>query len=97
MMEVRVTKAFVRWFEGLRDRQARTRIQARIDKLSLGKFGNVKSIGQGVSELRIGYGPGYRVYFVRRGEFVLVLLCGGDKRTQHVDIAAAQRMAKEDF
>lgn len=73
------------------------RIQARIDKLALGKFGDVKSVGQGVSELRIDYGPGYRVYFVRRGEFAVILLCGGDKRTQSADIAAAQRMAKEDF
>lgn len=97
MVEVRVTRGFVRWFEGLRDRRAQMRIQARIDKLALGKFGDVKSVGQGVSELRIDHGLGYRVYFVRRGEFVVILLCGGDKRTQSADIAAAQRMAKEDF
>ncbi len=74
--------------------RARTRINARIDRLSLGNPGDVRPIGGGVSELRIDYGPGYRVYFVQRGRYLMILLCGGDKSTQDRDIKAARRMAK---
>lgn len=84
-----------KWFAELRDRQARTRIAARIRRLSLGNPGDVKPVGQGVSELRIDHGPGYRVYFTRRDETLLLLLCGGDKRTQDRDIAHAIALAKE--
>ena len=81
------------WFSGLRDRQARARIAARIDRLALGNPGDVKPVGSGVSEMRIDYGPGYRVYFTRRGPIVIVLLCGGDKRTQAADIKRAVQIA----
>lgn len=93
-MEIRQTERFVRWFDGLRDGQARRRIQARIDRLETGNFGDVKPVGRGVSELRIGYGPGYRVYLVQRGRTLIILLAGGDKRTQQQDIAIAQEMAR---
>ena len=95
MIEVRQTDAFAAWFEGLRDRQARARIVARIRRLSLGNPGDVKPVGSGVSEMRIDYGPGYRVYFTQRGEVVVILLCGGDKRTQDRDIAHAIAMVRE--
>ena len=95
MIEIRQTDAFAAWFGGLRDLQARARITARIRRLSLGNPGDAKPVGGGVSEMRIDYGPGYRVYFVRRGEIVVVLLCGGDKRTQDRDISRAITMARE--
>lgn len=95
MVEVRQTNVFVAWFEGLKDRAARARITARIRRLSLGNPGDVKPVGQGVSEMRIDYGPGYRVYFVQRGEALVILLCGGDKRDQSRDIARALELAKE--
>ena len=95
MTEIRQTDAFAAWFGGLRDLQARARITARIRRLSLGNPGDAKPVGGGVSEMRIDYGPGYRVYFVRRGEIVVVLLCGGDKRTQDRDISRAITMARE--
>jgi putative addiction module killer protein len=79
----------------LRDRDARARIAVRIRRLSLGNPGDVKPVGSGVSEMRIDYGPGYRVYFVRRGDTVVVLLCGGDKRQQDRDIARALELAQE--
>jgi putative addiction module killer protein len=94
MIEIRQTKTFADWFRDLRDRRARARIQVRIDRLSLGNPGDVKPVGEGVSELRIDYGPGYRVYFVRRGEMVVVLLAGGDKRTQAHDVDAAIKLAR---
>ena len=94
-MEVRQTDVFAGWFEGLRDRQARARITARIRRLSLGNPGDVKPVGSGVSEMRIDYGPGYRVYFVARGDTIVVLLCGGDKRTQRRDIERALELASE--
>jgi putative addiction module killer protein len=94
VIEVRQTDAFAAWFERLRDRQARARITARIRRLSLGNPGDVKPVGGGVSEMRIDYGPGYRVYFTQR-EVVLILLCGGDKRSQDHDIAHAIAMARE--
>lgn len=95
MIEIRQTEAYFQWFDGLRDRQARARINARIRRLSLGNFGDVKPIGEGVSELRIDFGPGYRVYFVQRGQTLVVLLAGGDKRTQDRDIKKALKLAQE--
>ena len=95
MIEVRQTDIFAAWFAALRDRQARARITARIRRLSLGNPGDVKPVGSGVSEMRIDYGPGYRVYFTRRSDVVAVLLCGGDKRTQDRDIARALALARE--
>ena len=92
-MQVRQTHRFKAWFEELRDVRARARIQARIDRLSLGNAGDVKPVGSGVSELRIDYGPGYRVYFVQRGADLIVLLAGGDKDTQARDIALAITLA----
>lgn len=94
-VEVIRTAIFADWLAGLRDRQARARITVRIDRLALGNPGDVKPAGEGVSEMRIDYGPGYRVYFVRRGRKIIILLCGGDKRTQTQDIKAAIDMAKE--
>lgn len=93
MIEVRETGAYADWFASLRDLQAR--VLVRIRRLSLGNAGDVKAVGEGVSELRIDYGPGYRVYFVRRGALLIVLLGGGDKRSQRRDIAAALELAKE--
>jgi putative addiction module killer protein len=95
MIEVRQTDVFTDWFAGLRDREARARITVRIRRLSLGNPGDVKPVGSGVSEMRIDYGPGYRVYFVGRGNTVVVLLCGGDKRQQDRDIARALELAQE--
>jgi putative addiction module killer protein len=95
LIEIRQTDIFAAWFAGLRDRQARARITARIRRLSLGNPGDVKPVGSAVSEMRIDYGPGYRVYFTRHGEVVVILLCGGDKRTQDRDIARALALARE--
>jgi putative addiction module killer protein len=95
LIEVRQTDIFAAWFAGLRDRRARARITARIRRLSLGNPGDVKPAGSGVSEMRIDYGPGYCVYFIRRGDVVVILLCGGDKRTQDRDIARALALARE--
>lgn len=94
MIEVRQTETYVQWFDGLRDRQARARIDARIRRLSLGNPGDVKPVGEGVSELRIDYGPAYRVYFVQRGQTLVILLAGGDKRTQERDIKTAIELAR---
>ena len=94
-IEIRQTDVYADWFSALKDREARARINVRIRRLSLGNPGDVKSVGQGVSELRIDYGAGYRVYFVRRGEVIVILLCGGDKRSQVHDIARAIALAKE--
>ncbi len=94
MIEVRQTDLYARWFEGLRDRQARARILVRIRRLSLGNAGDVRPVGEGVSEMRIDYGPGYRVYFVRRGEELVVLLAGGDKDTQERDIRTARELTR---
>lgn len=94
MIEVRQTEVFARWLVSLRDRQARARIQARIDRLGLGNPGDVKPVGEGVSEMRIDYGPGYRVYFIRRGDRLVVLLAGGDKHTQPRDIKTALMLAR---
>jgi putative addiction module killer protein len=81
---------FRTWLEALRDREARARIRVRINRLRQGNFGDCKAVGSGVSELRVDYGPGYRVYFGRQGEKIVILLCGGDKRTQTRDIETAQ-------
>ena len=94
MLEVLKSDTFEVWFRGLRDRQAQARINARIRRLSLGNPGDVKPVGSGVSELRIDYGPGYRVYYVQRGAIVAVLLCGGSKRTQDAVIRRALDVAK---
>lgn len=94
-MEVRKTDVFANWFNGLRDKRAKARIQARIDRLEVGHFGDVASVGEGVSELRIFYGPGYRVYFVKQGSTVVILLSGGDKNTQNSDIIKAKELAKQ--
>jgi putative addiction module killer protein len=95
MIEVRQTEVFARWVARLDDDRARARIEARIFRLALGNPGDAKSVGAGVSELRIDYGPGYRVYFAAQGKTIVILLCGGDKRSQKSDIAAAKAMAKE--
>lgn len=95
MIEVRQTEVFAEWFEELRDREARAHITARIRRLSLGNPGDVKPVGAGVSEMRIDCGPGYRVYFVGRGETLIILLCGGDKRRQDRDITRALELARE--
>ena len=95
MIAVRQTDVFRDWLLNLRDREARARITVRIRRLSLDNPGDVKSVGRGVFEMRIDYGPGYRVYFVWRGIQAVILLCGGDKRTQENDIALAMQMAQE--
>lgn len=95
MIEVRKTRQFLDWLRALKDLQAIARIQIRIDRLSLGNAGDVGPVGEGVSELRIDYGPGYRVYFVQRGKTFVLLLCGGDKKTQQRDISRAKTLARE--
>ncbi len=94
MFEIRQTHAYAAWFDRLRDAMAKTRILLRIRRLSIGNFGDVRPVGEGVSELRVDHGPGYRVYFVQRGQTVVVLLAGGDKKTQPHDIAKAIVLAK---
>ncbi|MDE2926726.1 MAG: type II toxin-antitoxin system RelE/ParE family toxin [Acidobacteriota bacterium] len=95
MFEIRQTEAYARWFERLSDRRARARIDARIRRLSLGNPGDVRPVGKGVSELRVHYGPGYRVYFVRRERTVVILLAGGEKTTQERDIRKAYALAHQ--
>ena len=94
MIEVRRTAEFDQWINDLRDHVARARIMIRIDRLALGNPGDVKPVGEGISELRIAHGPGYRVYFMQRGDVVVILLCGGDKSTQSRDIAKAKILAR---
>jgi putative addiction module killer protein len=95
LIEVRQTTRFATWLAGLRDERARARILKRLDRAANGNLGDVAPVGEGVSEMRIFYGPGYRVYFVQRGSELIVLLCGGDKSTQSADIEEAKAMAKE--
>jgi putative addiction module killer protein len=95
VIEVRQTNVYDQWFANLRDLQAKARINARIRRLSLGNPGDVRPVGEGISELRIDYGPGYRVYFVQRGQSLVVLLAGGDKSTQDRDISTALDLARE--
>jgi putative addiction module killer protein len=95
MLEIRQTEIYASWFAGLRDRRARSRIDVRIRRLSLRNPGDVRPVGQGVSELRIDYGPGYRIYFVQRGPTLVILLAGGDKSTQSQDIRTALELARK--
>lgn len=95
MIEVRKTEAFAKWFDTLRDRTARLRIQVRIDRLAFGNSGKHRVLSGGVCELKIDHGPGYRVYYVQRGEVLVVLLIGGDKHSQRSDIDAAIAMARQ--
>jgi putative addiction module killer protein len=95
MIEIRETEEYAEWFRSLRDRMARARIDIRIRRLSLGNPGDVRPVGEGVSELRVDHGPGYRVYFLQRGSTIVVLLAGGDKRTQERDIKLALALAKQ--
>ncbi len=94
MVEIRKTNLFARWLDDLKDLQARARIQSRIERLAAGNPGDVEPVGEGVSELRISYGPGYRVYFKKRGRELIILLAGGDKSTQAKDIKVALRLAR---
>ena len=94
MIEIRKTDTFAKWIDSLRDIRARARILVRIERLSLGNPGDVKAVGEGVSELRIDYGPGYRVYYKKIGQTIIILLAGGDKRTQAKDIKTALRLAR---
>ena len=94
-MEIRKTEFFAEWLDSLRDLQARARVQARIERLALGNAGDVQAVGEGVSELRIHYGPGYRVYFKMQSGHLIILLAGGDKRTQAKDIKIAQQLARQ--
>jgi len=94
MIEIRKTEIFAKCLDGLRDLRGRARVQARIERLSMGNPGDVKPVGEGVSELRIDYGPGYRVYYVKRSRQMIILLAGGDKSTQAGDIKTALRLAR---
>ena len=94
MLEIRKTETYAQWIDNLRNLQARARIQVRIERLAAGNPGDVRAVGEGVSELRIDYGPGYRVYFTKRGREVVILLAGGDKTTQSADIKAALRLSR---
>lgn len=95
MIQLVKSATFDRWLSDLRDSNAKSRIEARIRRLSLGNPGDVKPVGEGVSEMRIDYGPGYRVYYQRRGMLVAILLCGGDKSTQDQDIVQAKAIAAQ--
>ena len=95
MLEIRKTEVYARWLDGLRDIRARARVLVRVERLVAGNPGDVKSVGEGVSEMRIDHGPGYRVYFKRQSDAVVVLLAGGDKRTQKTDIETALRLARD--
>ena len=94
MLTIIKSEIFDRWLRRLRDRRARARIEARILRLSMGNPGDVKPVGRGLSEMRIDYGPGYRVYYWQRGEELIILLCGGDKSSQAQDVATAQELAE---
>lgn len=95
MIEILKSATFDKWLLGLRDRTARARIEARIVRMALGNLGDVKPVRNGINEMRIDYGPGYRVYFLQRGQTIVVLLAGGDKRTQDADINRAIEIAHD--
>ncbi len=94
-MEIVQTEEFESWLANLRDRRAAAKIAARIERLRIGNPGDVEPIGEGVSELRVHFGPGYRIYFTRKGELVRLILCGGDKSTQAADIKRAKIIARQ--
>jgi putative addiction module killer protein len=95
MIQIQQTETYAKWFAGVRDRVTRARIDIRIRRLSLGNAGDTKPVGEVVSELRFDHGPGYRIYFIQRGEVVIVLLAGGDKSTQDKDIRNAKALAND--
>ena len=95
MLEIRQTDEFRSWLKGLHDARAKAKIVARIDRLAIGNAGDIAPVGEGISELRIHHGPGYRVHLVQRGETLCVVLCGGDKSTQQKDIERAKRLNRE--
>ncbi|WP_251865857.1 type II toxin-antitoxin system RelE/ParE family toxin [Achromobacter sp. Marseille-Q4962] len=92
MLKFRETETFSNWIEGLRDPRAKAQIVRRLARATAGNFGDVEPVGEGISEMRVDMGPGYRVYFARQGEVVYILLCGGDKKSQRRDIAMAKRL-----
>ena len=94
MIEIRKTREFAVWLDSLRDLRARARVQVRIGRLAEGNPGNVRAVGEGVSELKIDHGPGYRVYYTQKRGVLILLLCGGDKRTQEADISRAIKLAR---
>jgi putative addiction module killer protein len=95
MIEVQLTREFLAWLKALRDRQARKIIARRIERAAFGNVGKMRNLGQGLNEMKIDHGPGYRLYFIQRGEELIILLCGGDKSTQDKDIARARKLVKE--
>ncbi|MGF6529144.1 type II toxin-antitoxin system RelE/ParE family toxin [Variovorax sp. PvP013] len=95
MIELKQTETFRKWRLRLKDARARALIASRLDRLAFGHAGDAEPVGHGISELRVHHGPGYRIYFQRRGDMIVVLLCGGDKGTQAKDIATAKRLASE--
>jgi len=95
MFEVKQTETFRKWLSRLRDQQAQVLIASRLERLAFGLAGDVKAVGQGISELRIHFGPGYRIYFQKRGNTLIILLCGGDKSTQTKDIQSAKKLAEK--
>ena len=95
MLEIRQTEEYARWFAGLRDKRAQASIDRRIARLASGNAGDARPVGEGVSELRINYGPGYRVYYTQRGKFLVVVLAGGDKSSQNRDIRRALALARD--
>ena len=94
MFDVRKTKVYTKWLDSLRDTRARARVLVRVERLAAGNPGDVRSVGEGVSELRIDYGPGYRVYYKKQARTIIILLAGGDKRTQSDDVKTALRLAR---
>jgi putative addiction module killer protein len=95
MIEFKQTEAFRKWRTRLKDERIRVLIASRLDRLAFGNAGDVRPVGRGISELRIDHGPGYRIYFLKRGDTIIILLCGGDKSTQAKDIKTAKRLAEE--
>ena len=94
MFDVRKTEVYAKWLDSLRDTRARARVLVRVERLAAGNPGDVRPVGEGVSELRIDYGPGYRVYYKKQGRTIIILLAGGDKRTQSNDVRTALRLAR---